>query len=379
MDAQRALLDELMGTARDLTEEERKGHREAKWDDPDVCGPFMARFCPHDLFVNTKSNLGPCLKIHDPRLKESFESSPRHDAYLRRFEAELAQQCEKLVTDLDRKIRRGRDRLAQDTAVPPPIPGKTSERLAVIEENVKKLLEQIEELGEACKVAEAEALMRKVDLLNAEKAALTNQADHKMLMLQEKKMELCEICGSFLVSDDVLERTQSHLTGKQHIGYGLVRDFLAEYKAAKEKAKEEERLAREKKSEERRKQREKEYSNEGREGRTKREKSGERDYDRDHYYERSREREKPHDHRERGSDYRGSSYRNGRDSERDRHRYRSDDATKGRGRMRSRSRSPSRHGYGRSNSPDLLEPYSLPFRGEKKFSGAQRAFQQLMP
>jgi hypothetical protein len=69
-----------------------------------------------------------------------------------------------------------------------------------------------------------------VDLLNAEKAALTNQADHKMLMLQEKKMELCEICGSFLVSDDVLERTQSHLTGKQHIGYGLVRDFLAECK-----------------------------------------------------------------------------------------------------------------------------------------------------
>jgi hypothetical protein len=44
--------------ARNLTEEERKGHREVKWDDPDVCGPFMVRFCPHDLFVNTKSNLG---------------------------------------------------------------------------------------------------------------------------------------------------------------------------------------------------------------------------------------------------------------------------------------------------------------------------------
>jgi hypothetical protein len=88
--------------ARNLTEEERKGHREVKWDDPDVCGPFMVRFCPHDLFVNTKSNLGisilpdsscgpirlvlylvvcfadvfrlllsgPCLKIHDSKLKE---------------------------------------------------------------------------------------------------------------------------------------------------------------------------------------------------------------------------------------------------------------------------------------------------------------------
>lgn len=45
-------------TARNMTEDERKGYREIKWDDREVCGPFMVRFCPHDLFVNTKSNLG---------------------------------------------------------------------------------------------------------------------------------------------------------------------------------------------------------------------------------------------------------------------------------------------------------------------------------
>ena len=43
-------------------------------------------------------------------------------------------------------------------------------------------------------------------------------------------MALCEICGSFLVANDAVERTQSHVTGKQHIGYGMVRDFIAEYK-----------------------------------------------------------------------------------------------------------------------------------------------------
>ena len=48
----------LSFAARNLTEEEKKGHKELKWDDPDVCGPYMVRFCPHDLFVNTKSNLG---------------------------------------------------------------------------------------------------------------------------------------------------------------------------------------------------------------------------------------------------------------------------------------------------------------------------------
>jgi hypothetical protein len=73
-----------------------------------------------------------------------------------------------------------------------------------------------------------------VEVLNAEKTALTQQPQNdKMLMLaQEKKMALCEVCGSFLVANDAAERTQSHITGKQHIGYGMVRDFIAEYKVS---------------------------------------------------------------------------------------------------------------------------------------------------
>lgn len=128
MDAQRRALDELMGAgklpfsldldldldldlsivrsinpllmfaARNMTEEEKKGFKEIRWDDKEVCGAFMVRFCPHDLFVNTKSDLGeffnlrfdsfyefvwsfflkliaffstgPCPRIHDLKLKE---------------------------------------------------------------------------------------------------------------------------------------------------------------------------------------------------------------------------------------------------------------------------------------------------------------------
>lgn len=71
-------------------------------------------------------------------------------------------------------------------------------------------------------------------MLNAEKTVLTQQPQNdKVLMLaQEKKMALCEICGSFLVANDAAERTQSHVTGKQHIGYGMVRDFITEYKVS---------------------------------------------------------------------------------------------------------------------------------------------------
>ena len=31
---------------------------EVSWDDKEVCGFYMVRFCPHDLFVNTRSDLG---------------------------------------------------------------------------------------------------------------------------------------------------------------------------------------------------------------------------------------------------------------------------------------------------------------------------------
>lgn len=68
-------------------------------------------------------------------------------------------------------------------------------------------------------------------MLNNEKTALIQSSNDKVMMLpQEKKMALCEICGSFLVANDAAERTQSHVTGKQHVGYGLVRDFLNEFK-----------------------------------------------------------------------------------------------------------------------------------------------------
>ncbi|CAI9774981.1 unnamed protein product [Fraxinus pennsylvanica] len=299
MDAQRALLDELMGAARNLTEEEKKGYREIRWDDKEVCRFYVVRFCPHDLFVNTRSDLGVCPKVHDLKLKESFEKSPRHDSHVPKFEAELAHYCEKLVGDLDRKVRRGRERLAQEVEAPspPPISAEKSEQLSVLEDEIKNLLEQVESLGEAGKVDEAEALMRKVEMLNAEKIALTQQPqqDKMLMMAQEKKMALCEICGSFLIENDAAERTQSHATGKQHVGYGTIRDFLTEYKAAKEKAREEERLSREREAEEQRKPREREYGNRRRNIESvDRDRYCDRDYDREReeYRERNRDHER---------------------------------------------------------------------------------------
>ena len=70
------------------------------------------------------------------------------------------------VMDLDRRVRRGRERIDQEVEVPPPPPvsAEKSEQLLMLEEKIKNLLEQVETLGEAGKVDEAEALMRKVPI-----------------------------------------------------------------------------------------------------------------------------------------------------------------------------------------------------------------------
>ncbi len=60
VDATRALLDELMGKDRNLHPAERKNDATHFWDE-DICKYYICGFCPHDLFTNTKNDLGKYL------------------------------------------------------------------------------------------------------------------------------------------------------------------------------------------------------------------------------------------------------------------------------------------------------------------------------
>lgn len=41
-----------------------------------------------------------------------------------------------------------------------------------------------------------------------------------------KEMEVCSICGAFLVVGDIPQRVEEHVSGKLHMGYGKVRDTI---------------------------------------------------------------------------------------------------------------------------------------------------------
>ena len=47
-----------------------------------------------------------------------------------------------------------------------------------------------------------------------------------------KHMEVCPVCGAFLVVNDTQTRVDAHLSGKQHVGYALIRDAIKELKVS---------------------------------------------------------------------------------------------------------------------------------------------------
>jgi len=232
LDSQRALLDSLMGAHRNHDGEkpvEKKKH----WRDDDVCKYYLCGFCPYDLFINTKSDIGPCNKtIHSNELREDFQGqkSSRKEKYERRFLAFL----QDILFILERKIERARTRISLDKIVDSErsaiLTREQRDRFEEIDTMVEDYTEKMEDLGNEGMVEEAQDLLMKVEELKKEKDSIKTSTK-SMLDMQlhdGRKMTVCEICGAFLVLNDVEIRVDAHLHGKTHQGFKMVRDKIDE-------------------------------------------------------------------------------------------------------------------------------------------------------
>ena len=50
---------------------EKQNFKDVNFSDPGVCKWYICSFCPSELFTNTKSDLGPCNKLHDDYCREA--------------------------------------------------------------------------------------------------------------------------------------------------------------------------------------------------------------------------------------------------------------------------------------------------------------------
>ncbi|XP_070793703.1 luc7-like protein 3 isoform X9 [Pituophis catenifer annectens] len=348
------LLDELMGRDRNLAPDEKRSN--VRWDHESVCKYYLCGFCPAELFTNTRSDLGPCEKIHDENLRKQYEKSSRFMKV--GYEREFLRYLQSLLAEVERRIRRGHARLAlsqtqQSSGAAGPT-GKNEEKIQVLTDKIDVLLQQIEELGSEGKVEEAQGMMKLVEQLKEERELLRSTTSTiESFAAQEKQMEVCEVCGAFLIVGDAQSRVDDHLMGKQHMGYAKIKATVEELKEKLRKRTEEpERDDRLKKEKLEREEREREREREEKERKRRREeeeKEKERARDRERR-KRSRSRSR---HSSRTSDRRGSRSRDHKRSRskerrrsrsRDRRRSRSHDKSdrKHRSRSRDRRRSKSR-------------------------------------
>lgn len=239
-----AMLDELMGRGRN--EEAGKHAERVSYKDPEVCHYYVCGFCPHELFVNTRADLGPCKKIHDEAIRKEYQTS--EDVFKLGYEDRFYDFLTDCVVEVERRIKRNKMRLDATNGKSEsetPESAEATQRLSQLSVEISNLLVEIERLGEQGEVQAAMAKTAQVDKLKEERErirqrhiTLTQQnvdVPQSYNGIQEKQMEVCEICGSFLIVGDAQARVDDHLMGKQHMGYARMRAKIAQLKDEIEK------------------------------------------------------------------------------------------------------------------------------------------------
>jgi len=217
--------------------------KQIQWDDPEICPYYLVCFCPHELFVNTKADLGTCSKFHDEQLRTKYlEEAPSYKRS--QFEKEFIRFAEKMISDIEGKIKRGKMRIAlangPDGGTYAGPGSKNAERIALLSERINALLEEAEAAGCEGDVEKAQGIMKLCDQIKDERDQLkSNEVSHPWN--PDKAMQVCEVCGSYLIIGEAQHRLDDHIMGKQHVGFAMLRKNLEDVRKSVEKRETEER------------------------------------------------------------------------------------------------------------------------------------------
>ncbi|GAA6093287.1 putative RNA-binding protein Luc7-like 1 isoform X1 [Tachysurus ichikawai] len=325
----RALLDQLMGTARDGDESRQR----VKFTDERVCKSHLLNCCPHDILSGTRMDLGECSKIHDLALRADYEiASKERDLF---FELDAVDHLESFIADCDHRTELAKKRLAETQEEISAEVAAKAEKVHELNEEIGKLLAKAEQLGAEGNVDEAQKVLQEVEKVRTKKKDAEEEYRNSMpaSSFQQQKLRVCEVCSAYLGLHDNDRRLADHFGGKLHLGFIQIREKLEQLKKTvldKQERRNQERLKRreEREREERMKKRTKSRSRERRRSR-------------------SRDRERERERRRRRSRSSSRERRRSRSRSRDRERRR-------RHRSRSRSHSHSQREHSHRSSRDRL-------------------------
>lgn len=222
---QRKLLEQLMGD--NLMSMPGTAPKQASLTitDPKVCRPYLVGSCPHDLFTNTKQDLGACPKSHQANLREEYQAASDQQKREWGFEFDYWREIGKFVGDCDRRIETAQRRLEKT----PDEIRQTNALLKTISDltsNINVGLEEIEALTEVGSVNQAVLQFHDIRLLKMQK----DDKERELKALSEtsgpsghQKLQVCDVCGAYLSRLDNDRRLADHFFGKMHLGYANMR------------------------------------------------------------------------------------------------------------------------------------------------------------
>ncbi|XP_018520126.1 putative RNA-binding protein Luc7-like 1 isoform X1 [Lates calcarifer] len=297
----RALLDQLMGTARDGDETRQR----VKFTDERVCKSHLLNCCPHDILSGTRMDLGECTKIHDLALRADYEiASKERDLF---FELDAVDHLESFIADCDRRTELAKKRLAETQEEISAEVAAKAEKVHELNEEIGKLLAKAEQLGAEGNVDEAQKVLQEVEKVRTRKKDAEEEYRNSMpaSSFQQQKLRVCEVCSAYLGLHDNDRRLADHFGGKLHLGFIQIREKLDQLKKTvvdKQEKRNQERLKRreEREKEERMRRRTRSRSREHRRSRSRdRRRRRSRSSSRDRRRSRSRSRERRRRHRSR--------------------------------------------------------------------------------
>jgi len=214
---QRKLLEQLMGAG------SSSRHAQLSITDPKVCRSFLAGTCPHDLFTNTKQDLGPCPKVHSEPLKTEYEASADKSKY--GFEYDYMRDMQKYIDACNHRIDGAQQRLEKT----PDEIRQTNvllKQISDLSRTINTGLLEISVLGESGSVSTAYTEFYKVRTAKAAK----EEKERELRSLSDtsgpsghQKLQVCDVCGAYLSRLDNDRRLADHFYGKMHLGYAQMR------------------------------------------------------------------------------------------------------------------------------------------------------------
>ncbi|KAH8896615.1 LUC7-domain-containing protein [Thozetella sp. PMI_491] len=216
---QRKLLEQLMGGG------VASRSSQLSLTDPKVCRSYLAGTCPHDLFTNTKQDLGPCPKVHSESLKAEFEALPEGERRKYGFEYDYMRDLQKYIDECNRRIDAAQRRLEK---TPDEIRQTNVLLKSIADHNLSIAagLVEVEILGEMGEVNRAYDEYFKVRAAQAAKA----DREKELKALSDtsgpsghQKLQVCDVCGAYLSRLDNDRRLADHFYGKMHLGYAQMR------------------------------------------------------------------------------------------------------------------------------------------------------------